>query len=46
MTGNDWNADLGEAPMRERIAAVRDTMIVLGLQMVFRAIMILRRLNY
>jgi len=32
--------------MRERLAVVRDTLIVLGLQVVFRATMILRRLNY
>jgi hypothetical protein len=32
--------------MREKVSAVRDTLIVLGMQMVFRATMILRRLNY
>jgi len=42
----DWNADIEEAPMREKMAAVRDTLIVLGLQVVFRAMMVLRRLNY
>ncbi|MGA3293375.1 MAG: hypothetical protein ABSE45_05240 [Candidatus Acidiferrales bacterium] len=42
----DSNADLEGAPMREKLAAVRDTMVVLGLQVVFRAFMILRRLNY
>ena len=35
-----------EFAMRERLVAVRDTLIVLGLQVVFRATMILRRLNY
>ena len=32
--------------MRERLAAIRDTLIVLGLQIVFRATMFLRHLNY
>jgi hypothetical protein len=32
--------------IRERIAAIRDTMIVLGMQIVFRATMFLRHLNY
>jgi hypothetical protein len=32
--------------MRERILAVRDTLIVLGLQIVFRVTMFLRHLNY
>ena len=32
--------------MRERIAAIRDTLIVLSLQLVFRATMLLRHLNY
>ena len=35
-----------EISMRERLVVVRDTLIVLGLQVVFRATMILRRLNY
>lgn len=58
ITGHDWDlsedrsavplppASDFEAPMRERLAAVRDTLIVLGLQIVFRTVMILRRLNY
>ncbi|HTR47453.1 MAG TPA: hypothetical protein VMM16_08725 [Verrucomicrobiae bacterium] len=33
-------------PMRDRLAAIRDTLIVLGLQIVFRATTILRHLNY
>jgi hypothetical protein len=33
-------------PMRHRWAAVRDTIIVLGLQLIFRATMILRCWNY
>jgi len=32
--------------MREKMALVRDTLIVLGLQLVFRAVMLLRRWNY
>jgi hypothetical protein len=32
--------------MRERLAIVRDTLIVLGMQMAFRAAMWLRRFNY
>jgi hypothetical protein len=32
--------------MRERLIAVRDTLIVLGLQIVFRATMFLRHLSY
>jgi hypothetical protein len=33
-------------PMRHRLAAVRDTVIVLGLQVVFRVTMLLRCWNY
>jgi hypothetical protein len=32
--------------MRERIRTLRDTAIVLGMQLVFRATMLLRHLNY
>lgn len=35
-----------ETPMREKLVAARDTLIVLGLQIVFRAVMLLRRWNY
>jgi hypothetical protein len=41
-----FNAAFEDEPMREKLAAVRDTLIVLGLQVVFRAAMILRRWNY
>ncbi|HXQ25848.1 MAG TPA: hypothetical protein VN822_05520 [Candidatus Acidoferrales bacterium] len=41
-----FSAVFEEFAMRERLAVVRDTLIVLGLQVVFRATMILRRLNY
>jgi hypothetical protein len=32
--------------MREKLAVVRDTLIVLGVQIAFRAAMLLRRFNY
>jgi hypothetical protein len=32
--------------MRQKVAAVRDTLIVLGMQIVFRVTMLLRHLNY
>jgi hypothetical protein len=35
-----------EKVMREKLVAIRDTMIVLGLQLVFRTVMLLRRWNY
>jgi hypothetical protein len=34
------------ASMRHRLIAVRDTLIVLGMQIVFRTTMFLRHLNY
>jgi hypothetical protein len=37
---------LEETAMREKLAAIRDTMIVLSLQLVFRTVMLLRRWNY
>jgi hypothetical protein len=57
LTGSDWNTDRGIAAgtraagfgrlsIRERIAAVRDTLIVLAMQIVFRTTMFLRHLNY
>ncbi len=58
LTGSDWNADRGgpaaemtytgseKSPVRRRLAAVRDTLIVLGMQIVFRTTMFLRHLNY
>ncbi len=36
----------GNAAVSGRMSAVRDTLIVLGLQLVFRATLILRRWNY
>jgi hypothetical protein len=41
-----YNAAFEVTPMRERLAIVRDTLIVLGMQMAFRAAMWLRRFNY
>jgi hypothetical protein len=35
-----------EIAMREKLNVVRDTMIVLGIQIVFRAMILLRRLNF
>ena len=35
-----------DVAMRERLVFVRDTLIVLGIQLVFRAVMMLRRWNY
>lgn len=37
---------LEETAMRQKLVAIRDTMIVLGLQLVFRTFMMLRRWNY
>lgn len=33
-------------PMRERLAILRDTIIVVGMQIAFRAALLMRRLNY
>jgi len=41
-----YPAGFGDFSMRERLLAIRDTLVVLGLQVVFRATMILRHLNY
>ena len=40
------SADFEEVAMRKMLVAVRDTLIVLGLQLVFRAVMLARRWNY
>ena len=37
---------LEDVPMREKLAVVRDTLIVFGLQIVFRVVLLLRRWNY
>jgi hypothetical protein len=58
LTGSDWNADRGgsaaemtytgfeKSPVRQKLAVIRDTLIVLGMQIVFRTTMFLRHLNY
>lgn len=58
LTGSDWNADRGSSAadvtytgfekslVRQKLAVVRDTLIVLGMQIVFRTTMFLRHLNY
>ncbi len=40
------SADLEKVSTRETLAVVRDTIVVLGLQVVFRTMMFLRKLNY
>lgn len=40
------SAVVEDISMREKLNAVRDTMIVLGLQIAFRIVMALRRWNY
>jgi len=35
-----------DVPMREKLVVVRDTLIVFGLQIVFRVALLLRRWNY
>jgi hypothetical protein len=39
-------AALGFAPVREKYAIVRDTLIVLGMQIAFRVSTLLRHMNY
>jgi hypothetical protein len=58
LTGSDWNADRSgsaaemsytgfeKSPVQQKLAVVRDTLIVLGMQIVFRTTMFLRHLNY
>ena len=58
LTGSDWNADRGgrrsttRAERRQsidrgrKLAAARDTLIVLSMQLSFRVTMFLRHLNY
>ncbi len=41
-----YSAGFEDPFMRERLAAVRDTLIVFGLQVVFRLTMFFRHLNY
>jgi hypothetical protein len=37
---------IGGAGMRDKVAAVRDTMIVMAFQMILRASLMMRRWNY
>ena len=58
LAGNRWDVKreaIGSAaplskdspsPLQNRMNAVRDTLLVLGLQLVFRVTLILRRWNY
>jgi hypothetical protein len=57
LTGNDWQAEGGPVveaaaaghaapPLSDKLAAVRDTLIVFSMQLVFRVTMFLRHLNY
>jgi hypothetical protein len=57
LTGNDWQAEGGpaaeleqaagpELPRSEKLAALRDTLIVFSMQLSFRVTMFLRHLNY
>jgi hypothetical protein len=41
-----YSAALEFAPLREKVAIVRDTLIVLGVQIAFRVSILLRHLNY
>jgi hypothetical protein len=40
------SAPVEEIAMREKLNVLRDTMIILGIQIVFRAMLLLRRLNF
>jgi hypothetical protein len=46
MADTSLRADAGAISMREKWLAVRDTLIVLSMQLVFRAFLLMRRLNY
>jgi hypothetical protein len=41
-----YNVAIEVISMRERLSIVRDTLIVLGMQIAFRAAQLLRHLNY
>lgn len=40
------NFDLGPFSMRDKVAVLRDTMIVLSMQLTFRFMMLMRICNY
>ncbi|HTX14631.1 MAG TPA: hypothetical protein VMD77_04990 [Candidatus Baltobacteraceae bacterium] len=46
LTASLPHAPVEETAMREKLAVIRDTMIVLSMQLVFRTVMLLRRWNY
>ena len=57
LTGNDWQTRGGQSAealrsssathsFRDRLIAIRDTLIVLSMQIVFRITLFLRHLNY
>jgi hypothetical protein len=57
LTGNDWQAERGQAAdaipvgqaaplLNDKLALVRDTLMVFSMQLVFRVTMFLRHLNY
>jgi hypothetical protein len=57
LTGNDWQAERGPAAepeqnevkepvLNDKLAALRDTLIVFSMQLSFRVTMFLRHLNY
>lgn len=41
-----YAAGFEKSPVRQKLAVIRDTLIVLGMQIVFRATTFLRHLNY
>lgn len=41
-----YNAAMEVIPMREKLSILRDTLIVLGMQLAFRTAQLLRHLNY
>jgi len=41
-----YDAAMEVVPMREKLSILRDTLIVLGMQLAFRTAQLLRHLNY
>jgi hypothetical protein len=46
VSATSMHGNAGNTAVSTRISVVRDTLLVLGLQLVFRATLILRRWNY
>ena len=42
----DFSEQMLEISMRQKWLIVRDTMVVLSMQIIFRGVMLMRRLNY